>query len=132
MIQVKELSYTYPGSDHPVLKNISFDIQQGEIFGLIGPDGAGKSTIMKILTTYLRQNEGDVKVNGFDTLLNPMEVKRSVGYLPEHNPLYLELFVKEYLNFHANIHKVSKNRMNGLIILIYALKNPGTWVINMT
>jgi len=100
------------------LNNVSFSIKSGEIVGFLGPNGAGKSTIMKILTTYLQQNEGDVKVNGFDTLLNPMEVKRSVGYLPEHNPLYLELYVKEYLNFHANIHKVSKNRMNEVIKLV--------------
>ncbi len=100
------------------LNNVSFSIKSGEIVGFLGPNGAGKSTIMKILTTYLKQNEGDVKVNGFDTLLNPMEVKRSVGYLPEHNPLYLELYVKEYLNFHANIHKVSKNRMNEVIKLV--------------
>jgi len=100
------------------LNNVSFSIKSGEIVGFLGPNGAGKSTIMKILTTYLKQNEGDVKVNGFDTLLNPMEVKRSVGYLPEHNPLYLELYVKEYLNFHANIHKVSKNRMNDVIELV--------------
>jgi len=100
------------------LNNVSFSIKPGEIVGFLGPNGAGKSTLMKILTTYLQQNEGDVKVNGFDTLLNPMEVKRSVGYLPEHNPLYLELYVKEYLNFHANIHKVSKNRMNEVIKLV--------------
>ena len=115
-IEVQNVIKTY--GKQKALNNVSFSIKSGEIVGFLGPNGAGKSTIMKILTTYLRQNEGDVKVNGFDTLLNPMEVKRSVGYLPEHNPLYLELFVKEYLNFHANIHKVSKNRMNEVIKLV--------------
>lgn len=115
-IEVQNVIKTY--GKQKALNNVSFSIKSGEIVGFLGPNGAGKSTIMKILTTYLQQNEGDVKVNGFDTLLNPMEVKRSVGYLPEHNPLYLELFVKEYLNFHANIHKVSKNRMNEVIKLV--------------
>jgi len=115
-IEVQNVIKTY--GKQKALNNVSFSIKSGEIVGFLGPNGAGKSTIMKILTTYLRPNEGDVKVNGFDTLLNPMEVKRSVGYLPEHNPLYLELFVKEYLNFHANIHKVSKNRMNEVIELV--------------
>lgn len=115
-IEVQNVIKTY--GKQKALNNVSFSIKSGEIVGFLGPNGAGKSTIMKILTTYLQQNEGNVKVNGFDTLLNPMEVKKSVGYLPEHNPLYLELFVKEYLNFHANIHKVSKNRMNEVIKLV--------------
>ena len=80
------------------LNKVNFSIRSGEIVGFLGPNGAGKSTMMKILTTYLKQNEGEVKVNGFDTLKNPMEVKSSVGYLPEHNPLYLELYIKEYLS----------------------------------
>ncbi len=100
------------------LNNVSFTIPTGEIVGFLGPNGAGKSTMMKILTTYVKQNEGEVKVNGFDTLLNSLEVKKSVGYLPEHNTLYTDLYVKEYLNFHANIHKVSKNRINEVIDLV--------------
>ena len=100
------------------LNNVSFTIPTGEIVGFLGPNGAGKSTMMKILTTYINQNEGQVKVNGFDTLTHDIEVKKSIGYLPEHNPLYLDLYVKEYLNFHANIHKVSKNRINEVIDLV--------------
>ncbi|MCK4562579.1 MAG: gliding motility-associated ABC transporter ATP-binding subunit GldA [Flavobacteriaceae bacterium] len=100
------------------LNNVSFTIPTGEIVGFLGPNGAGKSTMMKILTTYINQNEGKVSVNGFDTLTNELEVKKSVGYLPEHNPLYLDLYVKEYLNFHAEIHKVSNARIEEVIELV--------------
>lgn len=100
------------------LNKVNFSIQSGEIVGFLGPNGAGKSTMMKILTTYLKQNDGEVKVNGFNTLENPLEVKNSIGYLPEHNPLYMELYVKEYLSFHANIHKISNNRIEEVIKLV--------------
>jgi len=100
------------------LNNVSFTIPSGEIVGFLGPNGAGKSTMMKILTTYISQNEGAVKINGFDTLANDLEVKKSVGYLPEHNPLYLDLYVKEYLNFHAEIHKLSNDRIEEVIELV--------------
>ncbi len=100
------------------LNDVNFKIGSGEIVGFLGPNGAGKSTMMKILTTYISQNSGKVKVNGFDTLQNPLDVKKSVGYLPEHNPLYTELYVKEYLQFHANIHHISKNRIEEVINLI--------------
>ena len=100
------------------LNNVNFTIKSGEIVGFLGPNGAGKSTMMKILTTYVTQNMGTVKVNGYDTLVNPLKVKRSIGYLPEHNPLYLDLYVKEYLNFHARIHKVSKKRISDVIDMV--------------
>ncbi|MDH3323388.1 MAG: ATP-binding cassette domain-containing protein, partial [Flavobacteriaceae bacterium] len=100
------------------LNHVNFNILSGEIVGFLGPNGAGKSTMMKILTTYLNQNEGKVKVNGFDTLTDEQEVKKSVGYLPEHNPLYIDLYVKEYLNFHADIHKVDKTRIDEVIDLV--------------
>lgn len=100
------------------LNHISFTVNTGEIVGFLGPNGAGKSTMMKILTTYLQQNEGDVKVNGFQTSTAGMEVRKSVGYLPEHNPLYLDLFVQEYLKFHASIHKVSSARIAEVIDLV--------------
>lgn len=100
------------------LNHVSFTVNSGEIVGFLGPNGAGKSTMMKILTTYIRQNEGDVKVNGFETSTNGMEVKKSIGYLPEHNPLYLDLFVKEYLKFHASIHNVSSARIEEVIDLV--------------
>ncbi len=112
-IEVQDILKNY--GKQKALNKVSFSIPSGEIVGFLGPNGAGKSTMMKILTTYLKQNEGLVKVNGFDTLQDPLNVKRSVGYLPEHNPLYLDLYVKEYLNFHANIHKISKNRIEEVI-----------------
>ena len=115
-IEVNEIVKNY--GNQKALNSISFSIQKAEIVGFLGPNGAGKSTLMKILTSYLKQDEGTTKVNGFDTLTDAMEVKKSVGYLPEHNPLYLELFVKEYLGFHADIHKVSKQRINEVIDLV--------------
>ena len=115
-IEVHHISKFY--GKQKALDKVNFSIKSGEIVGFLGPNGAGKSTMMKILTTYLKQNEGEVSVNGFDTLKNPMEVKNSIGYLPEHNPLYTELYVKEYLNFHAQIHKVSKKRIDEVIELV--------------
>jgi gliding motility-associated transport system ATP-binding protein len=100
------------------LNSVSFTIETGEIVGFLGPNGAGKSTMMKILTTYLSQNEGSVIVNGFNSLSNPLDIKKSIGYLPEHNPLYLDLYVQEYLSFHAGIHKVSKKRIGKVIELV--------------
>ena len=103
-IEVKDVLKVY--GEQKALNKVSFSMKSGEIVGFLGPNGAGKSTLMKILTTYLAQNEGVVIVNGFDNLTDPLEVKKSIGYLPEHNPLYLDLYVIEYLNFHAKIHKI--------------------------
>ncbi len=100
------------------LNQVSFTIDSGEIVGFLGPNGAGKSTMMKIITTYIEPNGGSVKVNGFDIFEKGMEVKRSIGYLPEHNPLYLDFYVREYLNFHADIHKVDKKRIEDIIDLV--------------
>ncbi len=100
------------------LNNVSFEIPSGEIVGFLGPNGAGKSTMMKIITAYISKTEGEISVNGFDVDKDPLEVKRSVGYLPEHNPLYLDLYIKEYLNFHADIHKVTKQRIEEIIELV--------------
>ncbi len=100
------------------LNNVSFEIPSGEIVGFLGPNGAGKSTMMKIITAYIPKTEGKVSVNGFDVDKDPLEVKRSVGYLPEHNPLYLDLYIKEYLKFHAYIHKVTKERIEEIIELV--------------
>ncbi|GAB3641731.1 gliding motility-associated ABC transporter ATP-binding subunit GldA [Spirosoma arcticum] len=83
---------------------ISLTVQPGEIVGFLGPNGAGKSTTMKITTGYLAPTDGTVEVNGFDVRTQPMDVRRSVGYLPEHNPLYLEMYVKEYLRFAGSLH----------------------------
>ncbi len=90
--------------------NISFELKKGEIVGFLGPNGAGKSTTMKIITGYLPASSGKVMVCGFDVQENPMEVHRRVGYLPESNPLYYEMYVREYLEFSAGIHKLGKER----------------------
>lgn len=99
------------------LNNISFKVNKPEIVGFLGPNGAGKSTMMKILTTYINVNNGSAKVNGYDINEDSQNVQQSVGYLPEHNPLYLDMYVKEYLEFNADIYKVSKKRIEDVIEL---------------
>ncbi|MCE2996556.1 MAG: gliding motility-associated ABC transporter ATP-binding subunit GldA [Cyclobacteriaceae bacterium] len=89
------------------VKDISFSIEKGEIVGFLGPNGAGKSTTMKIATTYLPPTEGTVQVNGFDVVKQPMEVRKIIGYLPEHNPLYLDMYVHEYLSFVCGVYGIS-------------------------
>jgi ABC-2 type transport system ATP-binding protein len=91
--------------------NISFNINKGEIVGFLGPNGAGKSTTMKILTGYLQQDAGDAKVCGIDVKTNTIEAKKKIGYLPEANPLYFEMYVKEYLSFIAGIHSISNEKL---------------------
>ncbi len=111
-IEVNGVSKLY--GNQKALNNISFNIAQPEIVGFLGPNGAGKSTMMKILTTYLKQSSGDIKVNGHNSE-RPQSIQKSVGYLPEHNPLYLEMYVREYLQFNAGIYKVNKARINEVI-----------------
>jgi ABC-2 type transport system ATP-binding protein len=94
--------------EQKALDDVSFKIDAGEIVGLVGPNGAGKSTIMKIITCYLPQTSGDISVCGFDVVDNSIDVRKKVGYLPEHNPLYLDMYVVEYLEFIAGIHKLGK------------------------
>jgi ABC-2 type transport system ATP-binding protein len=112
-ISVANVSKLY--GEQKALNNVSFTIDSGEIVGFLGPNGAGKSTMMKIITSYISQTDGIVSVNGHNVATDPMSVKRSVGYLPEHNPLYLEMYVKEYINFSAQIHAISKNRVADVI-----------------
>ncbi|NAS29429.1 gliding motility-associated ABC transporter ATP-binding subunit GldA [Flavobacteriaceae bacterium R38] len=97
------------------LNNISFSIEKGEIVGFLGPNGAGKSTMMKILTTYIKSSDGDAFVDDFNVNVSKREVQKSIGYLPEHNPLYLDMYIKEYLAFNANIYKVKKERVQEVI-----------------
>ncbi len=92
-----------------VLDNASFTIGKGEVVGLLGPNGAGKSTLMKILTGYIPPTSGTASIYGHDVLSETEEVKKIIGYLPEHNPLYLEMYIKEYLEFIAGIHKLGKS-----------------------
>jgi ABC-2 type transport system ATP-binding protein len=100
------------------LDKVSFTINSGEIVGFLGPNGAGKSTMMKIITTYIEPTSGSVSVNGFDIFDKSIDVRSSIGYLPEHNPLYLDFYVREYLNFHADIHKIKKQRVEEIIDLV--------------
>lgn len=114
-IEVKNISKMYGAQK--ALDNISFSVNKGEIVGFLGPNGAGKSTLMKILTTYITADEGSASVNNFDVSDANQEVQKIVGYLPEHNPLYLDLYVREYLAFNADVYKVSKNRIQEVIEL---------------
>ncbi|MCB0399501.1 MAG: gliding motility-associated ABC transporter ATP-binding subunit GldA [Winogradskyella sp.] len=114
-IEVNNISKLY--KDQKALNNVSFKVNDAEIVGFLGPNGAGKSTMMKILTTYIEASEGDAKVNGFDVATDKKNVQKSVGYLPEHNPLYTDLYVREYLNFNANVYGTPKSRIDEVIEL---------------
>ena len=112
---VKNISKKYNNIE--VLKGISFGLNKGEIVGFLGPNGAGKSTTMKIITGFLKPNFGEVSVCGIDMLTNPIEAKKNIGYLPEHNPLYLDMYVREYLMFAAGFYKIksAKNCVDNII-----------------
>ena len=112
-IQVTSVSKLY--KEQKALDAISFSAKKGEIIGFLGPNGAGKSTMMKILTGFITPNSGDVLVDDIDVLQNPIEAQKSVGYLPEHNPLYAEMYVREYLQFRAQIFKVDKKQIENCI-----------------
>jgi len=114
-IEINGLTKKY--GEQLAVNNLSFTVDKGHIVGFLGPNGAGKSTTMKMLTCYAEPTSGTAKVNGYDILENPIDVRKSVGYLPEHNPLYKDMYVKEYLSFVAGIHKISKpkNRISDLI-----------------
>ena len=114
-IEVQNISKSYGGQK--ALDNISFSVKKGEIVGFLGPNGAGKSTLMKILTTFIAADEGTAYINGNDVSTDLKAVQLSVGYLPEHNPLYLDLYVREYLEFNADVYKVSKSRIEEVILL---------------
>ncbi len=114
-IEVQNITKLY--KDQKALNDVSFKVKDAEIVGFLGPNGAGKSTMMKILTTYIEASEGSANVNGFDVTSDKKNVQSSVGYLPEHNPLYTDLYVKEYLNFNANVYGTSKSRIEEVIEL---------------
>ena len=99
------------------LADVSFSLKKGEVVGFLGPNGAGKSTLMKIITCYLQQDSGKVKVCDLDTQEKDILVKSKIGYLPEHNPLYTDMYIKEYLSFVGNIYKINnlKNRIAEII-----------------
>ena len=112
-IKVKNITKTF--GTQKALDNISFELKKGEIVGFLGPNGAGKSTMMKILTTYHEADEGEAEVNSFDVFTEKVNVQKSIGYLPEHNPLYLDMYVKEYLAFNADVYKTDKNRIAAVV-----------------
>ena len=102
-IEIQNITKRY--GEQLALNDVTLSIDKG-IVGLLGPNGAGKSTLMKIITCFIPPTSGTASVNGFDVMEHPMEVKRLVGYLPEHNPLYLEMYVREYLGFVAGVHQL--------------------------
>lgn len=112
-ISIENISKSF--GEKQALSGVSFSLAEGSVTGFLGPNGAGKSTLMKILTTTLRADSGKAFVNGYDISKNPMEVKRSVGYLAENNPLYESMYVKEYLAFCTNVYGVSKQNIDRVI-----------------
>ncbi|MBO6118649.1 MAG: ATP-binding cassette domain-containing protein [Bacteroidales bacterium] len=119
-IEIKNLTKIY--GTQKALDNVSLTASQGEIVGLLGPNGAGKSTMMKIITCFIPPTQGEVKVCGFDIFEEPMQIRSLIGYLPEQNPLYLDLYVRESLDFIASIHKLKgkekKQRVEQMIELV--------------
>ena len=117
-ISVKNITKIY--GEQKALDNVSFEIKPGEIVGFLGPNGAGKSTMMKIITGYLPQTDGLVKVLDLEMDENSLALKQQIGYLPEHNPLYLEMYVWEFLEFAANLTKIKnkKERIAEVIALV--------------
>ena len=110
-MSLKVINISKSFGSQKALNNVSFEIKKGEIVGFLGPNGAGKSTMMKILTTYSKADKGEAFVNEYDVLSKPREVQKCIGYLPEHNPLYKDMYVKEYLAFNAELYKISKKRI---------------------
>jgi ABC-2 type transport system ATP-binding protein len=104
MVKVENLTKIY--GTQKAVDGVSFEAEPGKILGFLGPNGAGKSTTMKIITCYIPQSSGKVSVCGFDVESQSMEVRRNIGYLPENNPLYLDMYVKEYLSFVAGLHQM--------------------------
>ena len=112
-IKVKKLSKVF--GTQKALIEVSFEINKGEIVGFLGPNGAGKSTLMKILTGYIPQTNGEARICNLDINENSIETRSRIGYLPEHNPLYLDMYVKEYLEFVADIYKVNYKYIDEMI-----------------
>lgn len=112
-ILVENITKSY--GPQKALNAISLEIKRGQITGLLGPNGAGKSTLMKIITGSIIPDEGTVTVDGVNVVDEPLKVQRTLGYLPEHNPQYLELYVKEYLAYVASVYKVPNSRVDEVI-----------------
>jgi len=114
-VKLTNVSKAY--NEKKAVDNISLEVGKGEILGFLGPNGAGKTTTMKMITCYLGQDEGEISVCGLDNNISQKDIANHIGYLPEHNPLYKELYVKEYLQFVAGIHKI-KNKTKVINSLI--------------
>ena len=112
-ILLKDISKNYGAQK--ALNEVTLTIEKGQITGLLGPNGAGKSTLMKIITGAILPTSGTAMVNGVDVVASPLQVQQSLGYLPEHNPQYLELYVREYLEYVAQLYKVDKKRIPTVI-----------------
>jgi ABC-2 type transport system ATP-binding protein len=112
-IQVSNVTRLY--GTQKAVDNISFTVANGEIVGFLGPNGAGKSTTMKMVTGYLEPTQGDLTVSGLNVKTHPLEAKKKIGYLPEANPLYYDMYVREYLEFVADIHKAKRTRIEEII-----------------
>lgn len=115
-LQIIDLTKKF--GEQTALDNINLNIKKNEIVGLLGPNGAGKSTLMKSITGVLKIETGQILFQGRDISQFPIESKKNIGFLPENNPLYQDMFVKEYLNFVANIHKISSKRVEEVIDLV--------------
>ncbi|MCL3780074.1 gliding motility-associated ABC transporter ATP-binding subunit GldA [Prolixibacteraceae bacterium JC049] len=119
-MSIKAVNVSKIYGEQEALKSVNFEIESGQIVGFLGPNGAGKSTMMKIITGYLPASNGSVYIN--DQLINgnQLAIRKQIGYLPEHNPLYLDMYVKEYLLFIANIYKINqaKNRVQEMVELV--------------
>ncbi|CAN5199377.1 gliding motility-associated ABC transporter ATP-binding subunit GldA [soil metagenome] len=118
-VKVKQLTKVY--NQQKAVDNISFEVKEGEILGFLGPNGAGKSTTMKIATSYIPPTEGTVEVFGYDVKSNPIEVRKNVGYLPEHNPLYLDMYVHEYLQFIGSLHEIRGKNLTARVKEVISL-----------
>lgn len=112
-IKVTSVSKIY--KTQKALDKVSFSVGKGQIIGFLGPNGAGKSTMMKILTGFIKPNAGEVLVDDIDVIATPLKAQQNIGYLPEHNPLYADMYVREYLQFQASIFKVDKNEIETCI-----------------
>jgi len=112
-IVVKNITKLY--GEQKALDSISFVAKKGEVIGLLGPNGAGKSTLMKILTGYIDASNGVALIDDFNIVTHKIDAQKNIGYLPEHNPLYLDMYVKEYLLFNADVHNVEKEQINEII-----------------
>jgi len=119
-VSISVINLTKNYGSQKAVNQVSFTVNKGEIVGFLGPNGAGKSTTMKMITGYLESDEGEIKVCGMSVYLEQVETKKKIGYLPEANPLYLEMYVKEYLAFIAGVHKINnpEKRITEVIQLV--------------